>query len=85
MGLVAARNSIVERKWIKDSQHFHAKLRDHQVVAGSNSHQMYYSVASLGLRLVRLRTAGELWSIDASSSRRALCPGSEGTADHSTG
>jgi hypothetical protein len=33
MGQAVARNSVVERKWVKDSQHFPAELRDFRVRA----------------------------------------------------
>ena len=37
-----ARNSVGERKWVKDSQHFSAELRDFRGVVEANSHQMHY-------------------------------------------
>ena len=46
MGQAVARNSVVERTWVKDSQHFPAELRDFRVVVEANSHQMHDSVAS---------------------------------------
>ncbi len=48
MGHAVARNSGGERKWVKDSQHFAAELRDFRVVVEANSHQFHGSVASLG-------------------------------------
>ena len=41
MGQAGARNSVVERNWVKDSQHFPVELRDVRVAAGANSHQMH--------------------------------------------
>jgi hypothetical protein len=45
MGQAGARNSMFERPWIKDSQHFPVKLRDFWGVGEANSHQMHDSVA----------------------------------------
>jgi hypothetical protein len=47
VGQPVATNPTIEEKWVKDSQHFPAELPTFQVVAGANSHQMHYSVASL--------------------------------------
>jgi hypothetical protein len=55
-----ARNSVVERTWVKDSQHFPAELRDFRVVVEANSHQMHDSVASLDQGLVVPRSGGLL-------------------------
>ena len=46
MGQAVARNSVVERKWVKDWQHFSAELRDFRCLVEANSQQMHYSVAS---------------------------------------
>jgi hypothetical protein len=46
MGQALSRNSVFERKWVKDSQHFPAELRDFRGVVEANSHQMHDSVAS---------------------------------------
>ena len=58
MGQAVARNSVVERTWVKDSQHFPAELRDFQVAAGPNSHQMHDSVASAERLSPELRQPG---------------------------
>jgi hypothetical protein len=56
MGQAVARNSVIERKWVKDSQHFAAELRDFRGVVETNSHQMHYSVASSDQELAKLRS-----------------------------
>ncbi len=48
MGQAVARNSVVERTWVRDSQHVPAELRDFRVVVEANSHQMHDSVVSFG-------------------------------------
>ena len=58
MGQAVARNSVVERTWVKDWQHVPAELRDFRVVVEANSHQMHDSVASLGRPSPELRQPG---------------------------
>jgi hypothetical protein len=58
MGQAVARSSVVERKWVKGSQHFPAELRDFRVAVGANSHQMHYSVASAERPSPELRPPG---------------------------
>ena len=57
MGQAVARNSVVERKWVKDWQHFSAELRDFRCLVEANSQQMHYSVASSEQVLKRNRTS----------------------------
>ncbi len=47
MAQSVARRWVVEGKWVKDSQHFPAELRDFQVAVAPSSHQFAHSVASL--------------------------------------
>jgi len=63
MGQAVARNSVVERTWVKDLQHFPAELRDFRVVVEANSHQMHDSVASAERLSLELRQPGPcpLW------------------------
>lgn len=35
-------NSVVQGKWVKESQHFPAEFRGFQLVAEANSQQMVY-------------------------------------------
>ena len=73
---------MVERKWVKDSQHFLTERRDFRVVVEANSHQMHYSVARFTrdwesraqddyrVRIVRLlRGFGRLAASSSNSSR----------------
>ena len=51
MGQAVARNSVVERTWVKDSQHVPAELRGFRVVVEANSHQIPILLrVSAGLR-----------------------------------
>ncbi len=58
MSQAGARNSVVKRKWVKDSQHFPPEVRHFQIVAQANSHQMHDSVASAGTPSPELRRPG---------------------------
>lgn len=71
---------ISEANRFMNSQRSVPSVLDLRVPAGANSHHLAPSVVSSELRLARLRTAGDLQSVNASTSRGALCLDAEETA-----
>jgi hypothetical protein len=67
MGQAVARISVVERKWVKDSQNFPAELRDLWVVAEANLHHLSGSGASSRFGAL---VSAEKWAQSAASFGR---------------